>query len=138
MTSINSNVKAVITTYPEAIRSKVLFLRELIYAVAAETENITGFEETLKWNEPSYKAKSASTIRIAWKKSDPNQYGMYFHCKTTLVDTFKELYGDVFKFEGNRAIIFNTDDVVPLDELKYCIKLSLTYHKRKHLPMLGA
>jgi len=65
MTSINSNVKAVITTYPEAIRSKVLFLRELIYAVAAETENITEFEETLKWNEPSYKAKSASTIRIA-------------------------------------------------------------------------
>jgi hypothetical protein len=38
-----------------------------------------------------------------WKKANPEQYAMYFHCKTKLVDTFKELYRDVFKFEGNRV-----------------------------------
>lgn len=62
---------------------------------------------------------------------------MYFHCKTKLVDTFKELYQDVFKFEGNRAIIFNEADEIPIKELKHCIALSLTHHNRKHLPMLG-
>jgi len=42
---------------------------------------------------------------MAWKASKPNQYALYFHCKTTLVDTFKELYSDVLTFEGNRAIV---------------------------------
>jgi hypothetical protein len=63
---------------------------------------------------------------------------MYFHCKTKLVDTFRELYNDTFNFSGNRAIIFSKNDKIPVDELKYCIYLSLTYHRRKHLPLLGA
>ena len=58
-----------------------------------------------EWGEPSYLVKGGSTIRMDWKKANPEQYAMYFHCKTKLVDTFKELYQDVFKFEGNRAII---------------------------------
>ena len=76
--------------------------------------------------------------KIDWKESTPNQYFMYFHCKTKLVDTFKELYSDKFIFEGNRAIIFNKNDEIPIDALKHCILLSLTYHKNKHLPLLGA
>jgi hypothetical protein len=72
-----------------------------------------------------------------WKEKKPHQYAMYFHCKTKLVDTFKERYGDKFKFESNRAIVFNEDDEIPIEELKHCIALSLTYHSRKHLPMLG-
>jgi hypothetical protein len=62
---------------------------------------------------------------------------MYFHCKTRLVDTFKVLYADSFHFEGNRAIIFNVDDKIPIEALKHCITLSLTYHHRKNLPLLG-
>lgn len=71
------------------------------------------------------------------KKLKLNQYAMYFHCKTKLVDTFKELYKDKFTFEGNRAIVFNINDKVSVNELKHCISLSLTYHKIKHLPLLG-
>ena len=134
---MNSDVTAVIKRYPEAIGLKILFLRELIYEAADEIKGLGVLEETLKWNEPSYLAKSASTVRIAWRKSYPNQYGMFFNCKTKLVDTYKELYNDIFTFEGNRAIIFNEYDAVAVDELKHCIKLALTYHKRKHLPMLG-
>jgi len=62
---------------------------------------------------------------------------MYFHCKTKLVDTFKELYRDILKFEGNRAIIFDMKDKIPVNELKHSIELSLTYHQRKNLPLLG-
>lgn len=64
-------------------------------------------------------------------------YAMYFNCHTMLVDTFKELFRDKFKFEGNRAIVFEENDEIPVDELKQCIASSLTYHTRKHLPMLG-
>jgi len=88
------------------MRNKLLFLRQLILDTAAELDAVGAVEETLKWGEPSYITKSGSTIRIDWKRSNPKQYAMYFHCKTKLVDTFKELYRDQFKFEGNRAIVF--------------------------------
>ena len=57
---------------------------------------------------------------------------------TSLVDTFRELYGDVFMFEGNRAIVFGEADEIPVAELKHCISLALTYHRVKRLPLLGA
>ena len=94
-----------------------MFLRQLILEAAAETEGVGQLEETLKWGEPSYLAKGGSTIRIEWKESRPYQYAMYFRCKTKLVDTFKELYRDKFKFEGNGAIVFNEDDEIPIEEL---------------------
>lgn len=115
----------------------MLQLRQLVFATASESDEVAELEETLKWGEPSYLTKGGSTIRMDWKDKSPNQYAIYFNCKSKLVDTFKELYRDLFKFEGNRAIIFNAKDEIPVEELKHCILLSLTYHKRKHLPMLG-
>ncbi|CAH1218642.1 hypothetical protein PAECIP111891_04767 [Paenibacillus allorhizoplanae] len=133
----NTKVAAVFEHYPEHIQQQMWFLRELILDTATETEGVDTVEETLKWGEPSYLAKNGSTIRIDWKKSSPHQYAMYFNCNTMLVDTFKELFRDKFKFEGNRAIVFDENDEIPVDELKQCISSSLTYHTRKHLPMLG-
>jgi hypothetical protein len=133
----NVEVALVFKNYPKHMRKKLLFLRQLVLDTASETEGVGAVEETLKWGEPSYVTKSGSTVRMDWKKSSPHQYAMYFHCKTKLVDTFKELYRDKFIFEGNRAIVFNEDDEIPINELKHCISLSLTYHRRKHLPMLG-
>lgn len=133
----NPEVAEVFDGYPEHIRRKMMFLRQLVLVTASETEGVGNVEETLKWGEPSYLTKSGSTIRMDWKKAKSNQYAMYFHCKTKLVDTFRELYRGTFKFEGNRAIVFNEDDEIPVIELKHCISLSLTYHRKKHLPMLG-
>lgn len=134
----NVVVAEVFKNYPKHMRKKLLLLRQLVLDTASETEGVGAVEETLKWGEPSYVTKSGSTVRMDWKKSSPHQYAMYFHCQTKLVDTFKELYRDKFKFEGNRAIVFNEDDEVPINELKHCISLAITYHRRKHLPMLGA
>ena len=133
----NPAVAKVFNNYPKHIRRKLMRLRQLVLDTASETEGVSTLEETLKWGEPSYLTKSGSTIRMHWRASRPDRYGMYFHCKTKLVDTFKELYSDKLKFEGNRAIVFNEDDEIPINELKHCISLSLTYHRRKHLPMLG-
>jgi hypothetical protein len=113
-------------------------LRQLVFDVAKETDGVGEIEETLKWGEPSYLAKGGSTIRMDWKSKTPDQYALYFHCKTKLVDTFKELYRDKVTFEGNRAIIFDQHDELPIEALKHCIALALTYHQRKDLPLLGA
>ncbi len=133
----SSDVLEKFQSYPKHIRKKLLFLRQLVINAAAELDGVGELEETLKWGEPSYIARTGSAIRMDWKKSNPNQYVIYFNCKTKLVDTFKELYRDKFTFEGNRAIIFHEDDIIPVEALKHCIALSLLYHKIKHLPMLG-
>lgn len=133
----NPEVAEVFNNYPKHMRQRLMLLRQLVLDTALEMEGVGTLEETLKWGEPSYLTKSGSTIRMDWKESKPDQYAMYFHCKTKLVDTFKELYKNKFKFDGNRAIVFNEDDEIPTSELKHCISLSLTYHRIKHLPMLG-
>jgi len=135
---MNEEVKRKFDSYPQRAKLKLLELRELIFEVSAELEEIGEIEETLKWGEPSYLSKVGSAVRIDWKGIKPNQYAMYFHCQTKLVDTFRELYRETLQFEGNRAIVFSFDEKVPRDELKHCISLSLRYHKIKSLPLLGA
>ena len=134
----NPAVARVFDRYPEPRRKKLIRLRQLVLDAASETEGVETLEETLKWGEPSYLTKGGSTLRIDWKDRAPDQYVMYFNCNTSLVDTFRELYGDVFMFEGNRAIVFGEADEIPVAELKHCISLALTYHRVKRLPLLDA
>lgn len=132
----NPKVAAVSKSYPPKIRSKLMFLRQLILDTAAATEGVGEIEETLKWGEPSYltpKTKSGSTVRIDWEKSQEGQYAMYFKCTANLVPAFREKYSSEFRFEGNRSIVFNLDEKIPIKELKNCIALALTYHRNKKL-----
>jgi hypothetical protein len=135
--NIDKSVSLLFSSYPKNIRLKLMYLRKLILETASESDEVGELEETIKWGQPSYLTKGGSTVRLGWSEKQPDQYAMYFHCQTRLVDTFKELYGSILKTEGNRAILFNLDDEIPVDELKHCILLALTYHQRKHLPMLG-
>lgn len=130
-------VELVFNKYPGSVQKKILYLRRLIIETANEIEEIRNMEETLKWSEPSYVVKNGSTLRIDWKKKEPDQYAIYFKCTSKLVPTFKMIYKDKFRYEGNRAIIFKLNDEIPEVELKNCISVALRYHKVKHLPMLG-
>jgi hypothetical protein len=133
----NPTVKQKFKKYPKNIKPKIKHLRKLIIDVANSDETITEIEETLKWGEPSYLTKNGSTLRIDWKEKTPNQYAMYFKCTSKLGPTFKEIFGDLFKYENTRAILFDLDEEIPEDELKICISLALNYHKIKNLPRLG-
>ena len=133
---INSEVADVFNSYPQNIKSKLMFLRQLIFDTAASIEGIGKIEETLKWGEPSYltpESKSGSTIRIAWKESQKENYSVFFKCTANLVPAFKEKFPKKFKFGGNRSIDFSLNDDVPVKELKRCIALALTYHRNKKL-----
>ncbi|WP_445732756.1 DUF1801 domain-containing protein [Mariniflexile sp.] len=134
----NPKVEAVFNAYPKEVKPKLHHLRKLVLKVASEIEGLDKLEETLKWGESSYVTKYGSTLRMDWKLKNPNQYAMYFSCSSSLVATFKIIYKAVFEFEGNRAIVFQLNDKIPETELKHCILLALTYHKVKHLPLLGA
>ncbi|HEY3488214.1 MAG TPA: DUF1801 domain-containing protein [Gammaproteobacteria bacterium] len=130
----NPDVATVFASYPEKIKKKLLFLRQLIFDVAARTEGVGELEETLKWGQPSYltvQSGSGSLIRIDRIKPQEGKYAIYFHCQTTLIDTFKGMFRDKFSFEGNRSIVFKENDQVPVKELRLCIELALTYHRDK-------
>jgi len=129
----SAEVAAKFDAYPPHVRLKLLALRELIFQTAARTEGAGEIEESLKWGEPAYvtRSKSGSTVRIDWKKKHPDQYAMYFNCQTNLVDTFRILFPNDFKFEGNRALVFGLEDKLPKDSLAMCVAASLTYHLKK-------
>ncbi|NND09004.1 MAG: DUF1801 domain-containing protein [Saprospiraceae bacterium] len=130
-------VELVFEKYPEFARTKLLQLRNIILGVAEESANVSEIEETLKWGEPSYLTKNGSTIRIDWKSKTPNQYAVYFKCTSKLVPSFEAVFNDTFNYEGNRAIVFQMKDKLPVEALKKCIAAGLTYHSVKGLPNLG-
>ena len=129
-------VNTVFANYPEFVRDKMLSLRELVIETAEEISDLVVLEETLKWGEPSFVTKNGSTLRMDWKEKTPDQYQMYFKCTSRLVETFKMVFGDLFEYEKNRAIIFQLDQEIPVTELKKCIRATLMYHKVKKDLML--
>lgn len=126
-----ADVAATFASYPPDIRKRLFKLRELIFDVAARTPGVGALEESLKWGEPAYitaASKTGSTIRIAWKKAKPTQYAMYFNCQTPLVDSFKMMFPTAFRFEGNRALVFEGPDELKVEALRICVEMALTYH----------
>ena len=135
--NIDSNLHNKFEGYPDAAKVKLLTIRAAIFDVAAE-ESLGDIAESLKWGEPSYLSTMGSAIRIDWKHKSPNTISVYVNCKTNLIDTFKEIYSNTLTFVGNREIVFQITDELPMPELKACISMALRYHQIKHLPLLGA
>jgi hypothetical protein len=129
-------VATIFHEYPPEVQEKLLFLRQLIFDTAVATPGVGEIEETLKWGQPSYltvKPKSGTTIRIDADSAQAGQYGIYFHCQSSMISTMRQLYPTEFEYEGNRAILFNEKDDLPLEAVRHCLALALTYHRWKNI-----
>lgn len=127
----NAAVSAIFATYSPEQRDALKTLRNLIFHTAKKSEGVGQIEEALRWGQPSYlttESGSGSTIRIAVVRGKTQCIALYFNCNTTLIDDFKQHYPKIFQFEGNRAIILDIGQKLPLAELRHCISLALTYH----------
>jgi len=105
-------------------------MRSLIFKTAAGLPEVGPIEETLRWGQPTYlttQTKSGSMIRLDIHQGSSNQYALYFHCQTSLVDTFRSIYSNELNFEKNRAIVFETDRDIPWEAVTHCISMALTY-----------
>ncbi len=126
-----ANVAAAYDSYPSTARDALLHVRTLIFQTAAQNPVIGTLTETLKWGQPSYlteATKSGSTIRLGHAQ---DCCAIYLNCKTTLVDTMREIYPDTFTYQGTRAVLFPLDQPLPNDALAHCIEMALTYHRNK-------
>lgn len=129
----DKKVAAVFKAYPPALRTKLTALRELIFDVAENINGVGPLDEALKWGQPSYLTAatgSGSTVRLDRLKKEDG-YALYFHCQSGLVEQFRELYGDAFRYEGKRALLFGAGERLPVKALRHCIGLALTHHLRK-------
>ena len=128
-----TEVTAVFNRYPQPIRDKLWELRELVLATAVATPGVGEIVETLKWGQPSYltlKPKSGTTIRLDAHNVNQGQIGLYVHCQTSLIATYRQLHPHLTT-EGSRAIILDAHAPLPIAALRDCIQLALTYHQRK-------
>lgn len=132
--TVEETVETKFAAYGSSVRPAMLALRKLVRHVAKSSALVGEIEETLKWGQPSFlpkRARVGTTVRMDVVSETPTKVALYFHCQTTLVDSFRSLYGDVLTLEGNRAIVLDADAALPEVELRHCIEMALTYHATK-------
>lgn len=130
----NEAVRQVFARYPRELRERLFDLRDLILTTAQETDGVGQIVECLKWGQPAYiteRPKSGSTIRIDAVRGFDRSYGLFVHCQTRLVPMFRDHYDNTLSFAENRAIVLSLDDPLPVEPLKHCIAMALTYHRRR-------
>ncbi len=121
-------VEDAFASFDPPILGRLLELRQLIYETARRTQAVGPLLESLKWGQPSYvpaTQRTGSPIRLGRVGDSP---ALLFHCQTTLVESFRHQYEDVFRFEGNRALIVKLKGRLPKRALGDCITQALTYH----------
>ncbi len=132
---MNPEVAAVFASYDDRVRAELFGLRQLILDTAAETAGVGAVQEALRWGAPSYlttETGSGSTIRIApTGPESEHDYAMFFICRTNLVESFKDIFGDALSYEGKRALLFSVGVRRPTRELRACIAMALTHHLTK-------
>ena len=124
----NIDVDNTFMEYPLLYRKRLLELRELIFDTGERIDKTNKIEESLKWGQPSYTCKGASPIRI--DRFEKDKIAMFFHCQTTLVETFRKLFANDLVFSKNRAIVLDPKKELPVEKLKICIEMALTYHNK--------
>ncbi len=125
-------VSAAFGAFPRAEREGLLVLRTQIYRIAAETEGVGALLETLKWGQPAYltpETKSGSTIRLGCPKS--GGYALFVHCQTTILSDFRDLFPGAFRYDGNRAVLFDPETRPAAEPLSILIRSALTYHQKR-------
>ncbi len=130
-----ATVAAKFDAYPEPLRTRLLELRELIFATAAADATIGPLTETLKWNQPAYRPvhpNRGTTIRLDALPDRPDHVGLFVHCQTRLIATFRAQLTGSLHYEGNRAIHVAVQKPLPETALRTCIAMAFSYHLRKH------
>lgn len=127
MMNKNYNILEIYNNYTDLQQGKLIELKQLIMNVASNLGDIT-IQESLKWKQLSFSSQNGTPIRI--DRFSESQIGLFVHCQTTLVEEWRELFGNSLDFSKNRAILLSVNSELPIEELTLCIQMALTYHKK--------
>lgn len=108
-------------------------IRAIIRDVGYSVLGPDGLTETTKWNQPAFLPKRpriGTTVRINALAGEPGKVALFFHCKTSLVETFRSLYSHDFDFRGNRALVIDAAQPLPRTQIEHCVAMALTYYRK--------
>lgn len=128
----DAEVARAFAAFPGPARDGLLSLRALIFATARATPGVGALHETLKWGQPAYltpETRSGTTLRLGVPKS--GGYAIYAHCQTTVITGFRDMFGDEFAYDGNRAVLFADGAAPPADRLSLLVSRALTYRLKR-------
>jgi hypothetical protein len=119
--------------FPPEARHRLADIRAMILGVAADDPRIGAISEALKWGEPAYLTEatgSGSTIRLGRPRKAPDRVAIYFICRTSLVDEFRERFGEDYEYEGTRAVLIPLAAPLQTAQIEFMLSRALTYHLR--------
>lgn len=131
MQPMPQDVLSAFDAFSPEVRHRLAEIRTMILRVANDDPRIGVVTETLKWGEPAYLTEasgSGSTIRLGGPKKVPDQVALYFICRTTLVDEFRERFGEGFQYEGTRAVLLPVTGEFETVQVEFMLARALTYH----------
>ena len=122
----NPAVKAVFDAYPETERAGLMHLRELIFE---EAESLgVDLTEDLRWGQPAYLTAKGSTLRLGLPKK--GGFALFAHCQSTIISSFAAQAPASYRFDGNRAVLFDDENEIVSAELAPLINHGLNYHQK--------
>jgi hypothetical protein len=122
-------VRAVFDGCAAQDRAGLLLLRGMIFQRAAELPQVGRIEEVLRWGQPAYvtpETGAGCSLRIGPLKH--GGFGLFVHCRTDLIETFRAGSGAAMRTEGTRAVLFEGVEGVAEAPLSFLIGRALTYH----------
>ncbi len=125
----NPGIKAAFSEFDGAEREHLLAIRDLIYELAEQDEDVGTIVESLKWGQPSYdtKPRTGTPIRLGKVKSAPHHVALFTHCQSNVMADARLHYEDHFSFEGNRALLIPTSKALPIEAVTHVIRIALRY-----------
>jgi hypothetical protein len=122
MDFLNSEIRPVFDKCSPHTKQAFLTIREWIFEIATSSDEIGKIEECLKWGETNYVTqlpKSGTTLRLSQRISNPSEYGLIVHCKTTLIEKFHVFYSDLNyeKIEACYSIVARQFKLIPSNSL---------------------
>lgn len=139
MTDMPEDVAERYAAMPEAARAVLLPVRDMILALAEARPEIGPLSEALRWGEPAdlpEASGSGTTLRLAPARL-AGHAGMFVSCRTGIVTEWRALFPD-FAFEGTRALLLPLGTAPPLDALRHCAGVALTWRLRRLKPRRAA
>lgn len=116
-------------TVPVRLRDCLVQLRTLVHHVALD-EDAWPLVEEIKWGQPSYRSphgKESTPVRLGW--TDAGDAALLTHCQSRVIPEFRDEFGDRFRFDGHRAVLFGSADELHEAELAELIRHALTYRR---------
>lgn len=126
-----AEVAAWLSDVPVDLREHIDRLRALVHQVAFE-EDAWPLVEEIKWGQPSYRSPNgneSTPVRLNW--TDEGDAALLTHCQSTVIADFRTAFGDGFRFDGDRAVLFGPADALHEAEVAELIRHALTYRRRR-------